>query len=40
MDGENRGGAYKGMRSDDVIEVRVPKRVSNGIIAGHGRLLP
>ena len=40
MDGEGFKGAHNGVRSDDVVEVRVPKRVSNEIITGHGRLLP
>jgi hypothetical protein len=39
MDGEGREGAHNGVRSDDAVEVRVPKRVSKEIITGHGRLL-
>jgi len=40
VDGERLEGAHNGVRSDKVVEVRVPKRVSKGIITGHGRLLP
>jgi hypothetical protein len=40
MDGEGREGAHNVVRSDDVVEVRGPKRVSKGIITVHGRLLP
>ena len=40
MDGEGGEGAHNGVRSDDVVEVRVPKRASKGIITAHGRLIP